>query len=128
MSSKPEGAIVLIVEDDVPTQKLLQAVLRREGLRSEVAGNGGEAIEALRLQPFAAVVLDMMMPSFSGHDVVQFLSSTADPPPVVVCSAAGARALDGLDPNVVKAVVRKPFDIEDLTNAIRAAVEGTGDR
>lgn len=109
---------VLIVDDDEPTQNLLRAVLRRCGYESETASNGRQAIALLQNRQYAAIVLDMMMPEIGGAEVVAFLGGSTSPVPVIVCSAAGPAALTGLDPKVVKAVVRKPFDIDELVAVV----------
>ena len=113
---------VLVVDDDEPTLNLVRAVLKRCGYGSDVASNGIEAIALLRRNDYAAIVLDMMMPHVGGPEVIAFLSANASPIPVVICSAAGASALTGLDTGIVKAVVRKPFNIEELTIAVQEAV------
>lgn len=123
MTTEPSSFPILIVDDDEPTRKLLRAVLQRCGYPSVIASNGREAIGLLREQRFAAVVLDMMMPEVGGHEVIAFLGTTADSIPVIVCSAAGPRALAGFDPNMVKAIIRKPFDIDQLVAAVTAAVQ-----
>lgn len=118
--TRPETSLpVLVVDDDEPTQKLLEAVLRRSGFASEIAGNGREAIAMLRARDYAMVVLDVMMPVVGGHEVIEFLSAEADPVPVVVCSAAGPAALRDIHAPVVKAVVRKPFDVDEFSATIR---------
>lgn len=109
---------MLVVDDDEPTQNLLRAVLRRCGYVTDVASNGREAIERLRGAAYTAVVLDVMMPEVGGRAVVDFLSTESRPVPVIVCSAAGPTALMGFDPAVVKAIVRKPFDIDQLVAAL----------
>ncbi len=58
--------IILVVDDDLPTQKLLEALMRRHGLNTQIAGNGGEAIEQLRKTDFACIILDLMMPVTGG--------------------------------------------------------------
>jgi two-component system chemotaxis response regulator CheY len=117
----PETAIpILIVEDDEPTQKLLQAVLRRYGYASEVASNGREGIERLTTGQYSMVVLDLMMPTVGGREVVDFLSAQDRKVPVIICSAAGPAALGGFDPEIVKAVIRKPFDVDQFLEAVRA--------
>ncbi|HEX8170657.1 MAG TPA: response regulator [Thermoanaerobaculia bacterium] len=123
MTTEPSSFPILIVDDDEPTQKLLRAVLRRCGYASEVASNGRQAIRLLREKRYAAVVLDMMMPEVSGPEVVAFLGTAAESVPVIICSAAGPAALTGFDPAVVKAIVRKPFDIEQLLAAVTAVVQ-----
>jgi DNA-binding response OmpR family regulator len=109
---------VLVVEDDEPTRRLLQAVLTRAGFSCAFATNGREAIEVLRTTDYAAIVLDIMMPDVSGQEVIEFLTAESIPVPVVICSAAGPRVLSGFDINVVKAIIRKPFDIEQFVATI----------
>jgi len=121
ISEKPSPPI-LIVDDDEPTRGLLMAVLRRSGYESELASDGAEAITLLREREYRAVILDLMMPAVSGHDVIEFLSSESRHVPVVVCTAAGGANTAGFDTSVVKAVVRKPFDIEQLVMTVRALV------
>jgi CheY-like chemotaxis protein len=124
MTSDPTSVPILIVDDDEPTQNLLRAVLRRCGYTSEIAANGRQAIDLLTSRRYAGVVLDMMMPEVSGYAVVDFLSNEPHPVPVIVCSAAGPTALTGFDTAVVKAVVRKPFDVDELTAAITSIFVG----
>jgi DNA-binding response OmpR family regulator len=74
----------------------------------------------LRENEYAAVLLDMMMPEVSGHEVIAFLGMAVKRVPVIVCSAVGPMALAGFDASVVKAIVRKPFDIEHLMAVVNA--------
>jgi two-component system response regulator MprA len=126
VTTNPAALPILIVEDDEPTQKLLRAVLLRSGYSSEMASDGRQAIALLQAKRYAAIVLDMMMPEVAGSDVLAFLGTTSSPAPVIICSAAGPASLTGFDPRVVKAVVRKPFDIDQfsltVTNVVEAAV------
>ena len=126
MTTEPSSFTILIVEDDEPTQNLLRAVLRRCGYASEVASNGRQAILLLREKRYSAVLLDLMMPEVGGREVIAFLGSAAGSIPVIICSAAGPSALAGLDATIVKAIVRKPFDIDQLVTAVTAVVHPTG--
>lgn len=113
-----ERPAILVVDDDEPTQKLLQALLRRCGFTTDVAADGRQAIELLRSRQYAAVVLDIMMPSVGGGAVVDFLSAAESSTPVIICSAAGPAMLAAFSSHVVKAVVRKPFDVEQFATVI----------
>ena len=108
----------LIVEDDEPTQKLLETLLRRSGLATTIAPTGTDAIERLSSVTFDVVILDLMMPYVAGEDVIAFLAARDPRPPVIVCTAAGPKATAGLDPSVVKGLVRKPFDILELSDLV----------
>jgi two-component system, OmpR family, response regulator len=107
-------ATILIVEDDRPTQMLLETLVQRYGYATVTAPDGGAAIELLRARDFAAIILDLMMPQIGGTDVIEYLAREKKRVPVVVCTAAGPDKTSDFDTDVVAAVVRKPFDIEAL--------------
>ena len=109
---------VLIVEDDPPTQMLLETLMQRYGFGSVTAGNGAAAIDLLAARDFTAVILDLMMPEVGGGDVIDFLAREQRRVPVIVCTAAGLDKTREFAPDVVGAVLRKPFDIEVLMSTI----------
>ncbi len=112
---------MLVVDDDPPTQKLLEALMKHQGLESRIVSSGAEAIDCLRQgSDFACVILDLMMPNVSGHEVIEFVAKERRGVPVIVCTAAGIRATEDLDHTVVRAIVRKPFDIDELAAIVTA--------
>ncbi len=113
---------ILIVEDDEPTQMLLRAIMSRFGYASEVAANGKQALDLLGQHEYAVILLDLMMPEVGGHDVLAFLKEQSSSTPVIVCTAAGIATSGSFDPTVVKAVVRKPFDVEELAIIVEGLV------
>jgi CheY-like chemotaxis protein len=117
--SDPSVNPILIVDDDQPTQQLLMALMRRNGFKTTVASNGAEAIAALGSSAFSVVILDLMMPSVDGQAVLDFLAREKKTVPVIVCTAAGPKRTNEIKSDLVKAVLRKPFDI-DLLNDIVA--------
>jgi CheY-like chemotaxis protein len=114
--------IILIVDDDEPTQKLLEVLMQRYGFRTEVAADGAAAIDRLRERDFACIILDLMMPTVGGHDVIAYLSAEKKNAKVVVCTAAVPTRAEDFDQSLVRAVVRKPFDIEQLAATVAGLV------
>ena len=57
---------LLLAEDNFINQKVAVALLRRLGYRSDVAGNGVEAVECVLRQPYDLVLLDIQMPEMDG--------------------------------------------------------------
>lgn len=123
---KTDALPVLVVEDDQPTQNLLRAVLSRWGYVTEIAANGREAIALLERNAYSTIVLDMMMPSVGGHDVIEFVAAAPRITPIIICSAAPPATFAGADPAVVKAIVRKPFDIDEVIAAIHHVTRPPG--
>jgi DNA-binding NtrC family response regulator len=115
---------VLIIDDDAPTRGLLTAVMTRAGLAAVLASNGGEAIEIINTRgDLCCIVLDLMMPVVDGTVVLAHLSSIKSTLPVIVCTAAGPRQTPEFDRTIVRAVIQKPFDIEQLTAMVKSLSE-----
>ena len=64
---------VLLVDDDPVVLKVYQEGLARSGVQVEVASTGDGAIKTLRNGKCDLVVLDLMMPSLTGVDVLKFI-------------------------------------------------------
>src|SRR5258706_9972657 len=119
--SSVEKPFVLLIDDNETTCTLITAVLHRD-FAVEVAGDGNEAIEKLRTNHYAAIILDLRMPQADGFSVLEFLQQN-DPRrlrTVLVVTAAltppemaRAKAFD------ICAVISKPFDVETLLDAVK---------
>lgn len=96
LSSQPDIARVLVVEDDFNLAQRLNVLFERHGIRTFHVQSGPEAIELiLRIQPHL-LVLDPMTPDGAGFTVVDWLRhyhSLAQMPLVVY----SARELDAID-------------------------------
>lgn len=112
---------ILIVEDEPPILRLLTAAFLREPLHVDTAHDGVEAIERLSDKRYAVVLLDLMLPRVNGFEVLQWLRGREERPLVLVISAYDERIVSQLDPAIVHAVVRKPFDLEQVVEMVREA-------
>jgi CheY-like chemotaxis protein/HPt (histidine-containing phosphotransfer) domain-containing protein len=57
---------LLVVDDDALNQRMMKVLLTREGHQVELASNGLEALEAVKLQKFDIVFMDLRMPVMDG--------------------------------------------------------------
>lgn len=57
---------ILIVDDDIAIQRNIEKMLTKNGYTTMVASNGIETINLLEQQPFDLILLDMMMPDWTG--------------------------------------------------------------
>jgi DNA-binding response OmpR family regulator len=116
---------VLVVEDDPGIQALLTVLLTREGLVSDVVGNGAEAITRLCVAEYDLIVLDLMLPVRNGFDVLRHLSAV-NPKllrSTIVLTAVSDATLRGLElQKEIFALVRKPFDLYEFLTAVRSCV------
>jgi PAS domain S-box-containing protein len=69
------SARILLAEDNPVNQKLAIRLLTRLGADVEVAGNGLEALHALRTADFDAVLMDCQMPVLDGYQAARQIRS-----------------------------------------------------
>jgi CheY-like chemotaxis protein/HPt (histidine-containing phosphotransfer) domain-containing protein len=67
------GAEVLLVEDNIINQQVAKQILEGAGLTVIVANNGIEALEAVRLRKYDAVLMDVQMPLMSGYEATRLI-------------------------------------------------------
>ena len=114
---------ILVVEDDPGIRSLMLAVMRRAGFEVESVTDGLDAIAILSQRPFAAIVLDLLLPRGSGYDVLEWLQNTYASllPRVIILSATSPAIVrkHALSHRVFR-IMQKPFDIAELVEVVRA--------
>ena len=119
---------ILIVEDDEVIRRLLITALSRESLTVETAADGAEALEKIREGDYALILIDLMLPRMSGFellDAARYLFRR--PRPVIfIMTAFEAATVRALDPTLVDAVFRKPFDVFTIADIVRECAIGWG--
>ena len=112
---------LLLVEDDPMIGASVERSLRASGHAVDWAKDGVSAAEALRGEPYEAVVLDLGLPGRGGLDVLRDLRRRGDRTPVLVATARDAVAdrVAGLDAGADDYLV-KPFDLAELAARLRA--------
>ena len=125
----PEAAAArtaLVVEDDPDIGKLLQWVLQREGFAVTLVGDGRKAVDHVAAtDPVSLVILDVMLPQVSGHEILAAMRGR-DPwraVPVIMLTAKSQ------EKDIVKALdagandyMLKPFQPAELRARIRRLV------
>jgi two-component system OmpR family response regulator/two-component system response regulator QseB len=114
---------ILLAEDDLLLGDGLRAGLRQQGFLVDWVRDGEAALRELRIEPYAAAVLDLGLPLKDGLEVLAALRAGGIQVPVLVLTARDAvpdriRGLDlGADDYVVK-----PVDLHELAARLRALV------
>jgi two-component system, cell cycle sensor histidine kinase and response regulator CckA len=123
--AEPRRLRVLVVDDEALVRRVLTMVLARHH-DVEQAASGEEAMALLDKASFDVILCDLMMPGMSGMDVYERIR--ARQPGLeerIVFITGGAfvpRLADFLD-SVDNLKLLKPFDVEQVLNAVLAAVE-----
>jgi PAS domain S-box-containing protein len=126
VSRAGKTARVLIADDNADMREYLARLLRTAGYDVDTVCDGREALQAVRADPPALVVSDVMMQHLDGLALVAALRNDARtaPVPVVLLSArAGQEAsIEGLQAGADDYLV-KPFAAAELLARVRANIE-----
>jgi DNA-binding NtrC family response regulator len=122
IDSAPE--IVLIVDDDEAVLEIAEEFLRRAGREPRLASCGREAIDLFQKgsAEIGVVVLDLTMPDIDGREVFQSIRRVrADVPVILATGHAPDRFTANFSDDSRVSFLQKPYDPEQLLEAIRAA-------
>lgn len=120
---------LLLAEDDPVLSSGLQSALGQAGYRVDHFSDGVSAQQALDLESYDIVVLDLGLPGRDGNNILQALRQRGDTLPILVLTARDGiddrvRSLDlGADDYLVK-----PFDLDELLARLRALRRRYGGR
>ena len=117
---------LLLVEDSPRLQRSLSTGLRREGYAVDVTGDGGEGLWCATHHPYDVIILDIMLPTMDGLEVLRKLRRSAG-------DAGGAHVLlltakDTVDDRVTGLragaddYLVKPFAFDELLARVEALV------
>jgi CheY-like chemotaxis protein len=120
----PRGS-VLVVEDDSDIRGLLVEALQDDGYRVVAVADGDLAIATLQgtaapADQFCIVLLDLMLPSGSGLQVLDHLHRSQSTLPVIAMSAS-ARHLAEARRAGAHFAVEKPFELQAIVTLIERA-------
>ena len=123
MSPAPQAAAgrVLVVEDDPHLAAGVMENLRAEGYQVAAASDGRAALEWLRANSCALIVLDVMLPELDGFAVCRSLREQGNTTPVLFLTARGDSAdrVRGLEAGGDD-YLAKPFHLQEFLLRVRA--------
>lgn len=119
-------ANILLVEDEVKLAQFVKLELNQEGYEVTVAHDGMTGLTSARELQLDLIILDWMLPGFTGIEVCRRLRATGDQVPVILLTAKDEinDRVEGLDAGADDYLV-KPFSIEELLARVRAHLRRT---
>jgi two-component system copper resistance phosphate regulon response regulator CusR len=117
---------LLVVEDDPRLCAVLVRGLREAGYAVDTAGDGDAALYQTAINPYDAVILDVMIPGVDGFEVCRRLREDHSAVPVLMLTARDAidDRIHGLDVGADD-YLTKPFDFGELLARVRALLRRT---
>lgn len=80
---------ILIIEDEPQMQKVLEKKLSGLGYSTDLANDGVTALEKIRKGGVDLILLDMILPSKNGFDILEEVGSRNIDVPIIVLSNLG---------------------------------------
>lgn len=115
---------LLVVEDEAHLAEVIADNLELEGYAVEVVGDGLKALERVRAEPPALILLDVMLPGLDGFEVCERLRAEGSAVPILFLTARNENddrvrglELGGDD------YLGKPFDLRELILRVRAILK-----
>lgn len=117
---------LLVVEDEAHLAEVISDNLALEGYEVAVSGDGAQALESIRRERPALVLLDVMLPSMDGFEICERLRREKNDVPILFLTAKSSAddrvrglELGGDD------YLGKPFELRELILRVRAILKRT---
>jgi len=114
---------ILIIDDEPRMCDSLRVLLSSQGYYTQTGYNGKEAIECLARDRFDLVLLDIVMPDMTGHQIMDYINSQS--PETLIIVMTGHASVDSAVESLRRGAydyLRKPFDFEQLERRVKNAL------
>lgn len=124
-----EGGEIFVVDDDPTLLSAMGYILRRAGLGTRTFAHSETLLREVAEKSPTCVLIDVLMPSRSGLDVLSDLKSRGYSRPVVMMSGSGdiPMAVEAMRRGAIN-FITKPFSSEQLVSVVKGAVQTWQDR
>jgi chemosensory pili system protein ChpA (sensor histidine kinase/response regulator) len=116
-----EAPIVMVVDDSITVRKITTRLLEREGYRVVTARDGVDALEQLKGERPALMLIDIEMPRMDGFDLTRNVRGdprTMDIPIIVISSRSAPKHRSRATELGVNAYLGKPYEEAELLQQI----------
>lgn len=114
---------ILIIEDETKISRFLQLELEHEGYNVQIANDGRTGLEIALSEQFDLLILDVMLPSLNGMEVLRRLRQTSEVSVILLTAKDDTmNKVMGLDIGADD-YMTKPFAIEELLARIRVTLK-----
>ena len=113
---------ILLADDEENITSILKKYLEKEGYKVVVANDGKEALNLFKTSNVDLIVLDLMMPYYSGEQLCNLIRKESRVPIIMLTAKIG-------DDNLVKGIdlgaddyIEKPFSPKEVVARIKAVL------
>jgi DNA-binding response OmpR family regulator len=118
-----DGGHILLVDDDTDVRVCLRMILEDEGYDVDEAVDGPSALEQLRRQAPALLMLDYRMPGMSASELLERARSEGLVRAPVLLMTAAEDSTDIASRARADGLLRKPFQLDELLEKVHAQLQ-----
>ena len=112
---------ILVVDDKVDDLELMKTILEKEGYKVVTANNGAEALDTIKKHTFDLLLIDLLMPTLSGYDLLLLVREKVDRKmPMMYVSIIPKKEADLTD---IDGFIQKPFSPEGFIAQVKQAMK-----
>ncbi len=120
LSQRARSSKILVVDDDIQVRSFIAALLQGEGYIVIDASDGKEAQTRCEQGEIDLMITDLVMPEQEGLETIHAIRHRWPKIPIIAVSGAFGGSYLGLAKKLgAEAVIRKPFEPDDLLNEVR---------
>lgn len=115
---------ILVVDDELKMLSTVKEILENENYEVDLAENGIIAIEKIKSNQYAAVILDINLPHKDGLEVLKEIKSIESDLPVIIFTAFGSneRIITAMKSGAFD-YIDKPFELDDFLFVVKRAIK-----
>jgi len=117
-----QNITIFLIEDDSSQRKSIESLLEFKGLIVKSFKNANDFLSYHDVTRPSVLISDMRLPDLSGIELYKALINKGENIPIIFISGESSiqQSIDAMKQGAIEFLV-KPFDINDLTNAIEKA-------
>lgn len=118
-----ENYLIYSVEDDEDIAYIIRATLTKQGYNVMTFSDGESFLEAFKIKKPNLILLDMMLPSIQGKEILKIIRSDHDNDDIqIIIVSANSMTIDKIDGLDLGAddYIAKPFDLLELISRVNA--------
>jgi len=108
---------ILLIEDDLATIRLLTSYFESKGFTCKGVVSGSKGLDEIKNNPPKLVLLDIILPDYSGYDICKQIKSNKDLRNLAVyllTAIPGSEVKKNLEESNADGYILKPFDFSDF--------------
>ena len=114
------------MDDDTLVCESIMRVLALDQHEVEIVSSGNDALSAIQIGKFDLIIIDYEMPVMKGDTLAAAIKAHAPQQPIIMITGHPEKLrLAGNFPLAVNLVISKPFDVQEIREAVRKVTAST---